>query len=179
MKGIMQLTKKAPALAFSLVTALTVTACAETAVQDLLGTGKDSVPDASQVRVSQNLAMPPDLQLRAPPNGPADDSQAAAVQQPVEPVQPVAAATEPQSVSQPLKETRTASTAPLGGTASAEPPKQDVYERYGISKNYPDGKPKPERVLFEELHKAQLAEKRRANPNYGTIWNMGNIWNDQ
>jgi hypothetical protein len=179
MKGIMQLTKKASGLAFGLVAALAMAACSETGVQDLLGTGKDAVPDASQVRVSQNLAMPPDLQLRAPPNGPADDSQTAAVQQPVEPIQPVAAATEPQSIAQPLKETRTASTAPLAGAASADQPKQDVYERYGISKNYPDGKPKPERVLFEELHKAQLAEKRRANPNYGTIWNMGNIWNDQ
>jgi hypothetical protein len=169
MKGIMPPIKKASGLAFSLISALALSACAETAVQDLLGSGKSDVPDASQVRVGQNLSMPPDLQLRPPPEGPSDE-ETASVQQPAAPVQPVAAATEPRAVSPPLSGTR---------TATAEQPQQDVYERYGISKTYPDGKPKPERVLFEELHKAQLDEKRRSNPSYGTIWNMGNIFKDE
>ena len=139
-------------------------------MQDLLGNGKANRPDASQITVSQNLAMPPDLQLRAPPEGPSNDNQATAVQQPVQPVQPVAARTEPPPQPKPSTPTK---------TASLEEPKQDVYERYGISKTYPDGKPKPERVLLEELHAAQLAEKRKANPNYGTIWNIGNVFKDE
>jgi hypothetical protein len=150
--------------------ALAASACSETAVQDLLGNGKADRPDASQITVSQNLSMPPDLQLRAPPEGPSNDNQATAVQQPVEPAQPVAAATEPLSQPKPLRPTK---------TASLEEPKQDVYERYGIAKTYPDGKPKPERVLVEELRQAQLAEKRKANPNYGTIWNIGNVFKDE
>jgi hypothetical protein len=158
----------APGLAVLL--ALAASACSETAVQDLLGNGKANRPDASQITVSQNLAMPPDLQLRAPPEGPSNDNQATAVQQPVEPVQPVAARVEPPP--QPKVATPTK-------TASLEEPKQDVYERYGISKTYPDGKPKPERVLIEELRQAQLAEKRKANPNYGTIWNIGNVFKDE
>ncbi|MFL5260252.1 MAG: hypothetical protein ACJ8AS_10890 [Hyphomicrobiales bacterium] len=147
--------------------ALTASACSETAVQDLLGNGKANRPDASQITVSQNLSMPPDLQLRAPPEGPSSDNQAMAVQQPVE---PIAAATEPPSQPKPLPPTK---------TASLEAPKQDAYERYGIPKTYPDGKPKPEKVLIEELRQAQLAEKRKSNPNYGTIWNIGNVFKDE
>ena len=168
MKGKMQLLKMVSGLTLSLVAALAVSACSETAVQDLLGSGKSSTPDASQVTVSQNLSMPPDLQLRAPPDGPSNDNQAGMPPpQPVQPIEP--AATQPQSAPQPLAGTQ---------TASADVPKQDVYERYGISKTYPDGKPKPERVLLEELHEAQLAEKRKVNPNYGTIWNLGRMWGD-
>jgi hypothetical protein len=164
----MQPMNKASGLAFSLMAAFVLSACAETAVQELLGNGKDNTPDASQVTVSQNLAMPPDLQLRAPPDGPSDDNQAGVPPPaPVEPVQP--AATEPQSAPKPLTGTQ---------TASIEQPKQDVYERYGISKTYPDGKPKSQSVLYKELHDAQLAEKRRTNPGYGTIWNIGSIFSD-
>ena len=72
---------------------------------------------------------------------------------------------------------QTASAQPPAGQA-AQPPK-DAYERYGISKIGPDGKPKSDTQLYKELHDAQLAEKRRANPNYGTIWNMGNIFKDE
>ena len=168
----MQLMKRALGPGISLVVALAVSACAETTMQDMLGVGKSAVPDASQVTVAQNLAMPPDLQLRAPPDGPANDNQATAVQappEPAQPVQPVAAAPPTQPAPPPLKQTQ---------TAAAEQPKQDVYERYGISKTYPDGKPKPQNVLYEELHQAQVEEKRRANPNYGTIWNMGSVFKD-
>jgi hypothetical protein len=166
MKGFMQPMTRGLSLVFSLAAALAVSACSETSVQDLLGNGKSSAPDASGVAVGQNLAMPPDLQLRAPGEGESNDNQATAqAVQPVEPAATAAAESAPK---------------PLAGaqTASAQPPKQDAYERYGISKTYPDGKPKPQNVLFRELHEAELAEKRRANPNYGTIWNMGNIFSD-
>ena len=62
--------------------------------------------------------------------------------------------------------------------SGAEPPKQDIYEKYGISKTGSDGKPKSQNQLYKELRAAQLEEKRRANPNYGTIWNMGNVFKD-
>ena len=42
--------------------------------------------------------------------------------------------------------------------AQGEPPKQDIYEKYGISKVGADGKPKTENQLYKELHAAQLAE---------------------
>jgi hypothetical protein len=167
MKGFMQPMRRGLSLAFSLAAALAVSACSETAMQDLLGSGKDSAPDASQVTVGQNLSMPPDLQLRAPTEGSTNDNQALAP--PVQPVEPAATTATAQAVPKPLTGTQ---------TAAAEPPKQDVYERYGISKTGPDGKPKSQGELYKELHEAQLAEKRRANPNYGTIWNLGNIFSD-
>src|SRR5262245_27563693 len=126
MKGSMQPMIRASGLAFSLAAALVVSACSETAMQDLLGNGKSDAPDSSGITVGQNLAMPPDLQLRAPPDGPSSDTQANA-QPPVEPASTAAA----QPLPQPQGTTQ---------TASAEAPKQDAYERYGISKTYPDGK---------------------------------------
>ena len=86
--------KRALGPGISLVVALAVSACAETTMQDMLGVGKSAVPDASQVTVSQNLSMPPDLQLRAPPDGPSDDNQAGVAPQPVQPIQPAPAAIE-------------------------------------------------------------------------------------
>jgi hypothetical protein len=74
---------------------------------------------------------------------------------------------------------QTASANPPPAAQGQQPPQQDIYEKYGISKVGPDGKPKSENQLYKELHAAQLAEKRKANPNYGTIWNMGNVFKDE
>jgi hypothetical protein len=140
---------KAIGLALGLTAALAVAGCSETKMQDLLGSGKDATPNESEVRVNRNLAMPPDLNLR-PPSGEITEYG------------------EPNRVA--------TAQPPAQGT---EPPKQDVYERYGISKVGPDGKPKTENQLYKELREAQLAEKRKTNPNYGTIWNMGNVFKDE
>lgn len=82
---------------------------------------------------------------------------------------------QPEPAPQPVK-TASANPPPAQG---AEPSKEDAYAKYGISKVGPDGKPKSENELYKELHAAQLAEKRKANPNYGTIWNMGNVFKDE
>jgi hypothetical protein len=161
---------KAIGLAFGLTAALAIAGCSETKMQDLLGSGKDATPDEAQVRVNRSLAMPPDLNLRPPSGDTTEDgvpNQVANVQPPAQP-----ATDQAQPSSKPMQ---TASAQPGQG---AEPPKQDVYERYGISKVGPDGKPKTEYQLEKELHDAQIAEKRKANPNYGTFWNMGNIFKD-
>jgi hypothetical protein len=166
--------KKATGLALSLVVALAVAGCSETKMQDLLGSGKDSTPDESQVRVNRSLSMPPDLNLR-PPSGEVTEygePNKVATQAPP-PAQP--AMDQAQPAPQPMQ---TAAATPPAA-AGTEPPKQDVYEKYGISKVGPDGKPKSETQLYRELHAAQLAEKRKANPNYGTIWNMGNVFKDE
>ena len=44
---------------------LTLVACSETTVMDKMGLGKNP-PDETQVVSNNNLAMPPDLQLRPP-----------------------------------------------------------------------------------------------------------------
>jgi hypothetical protein len=157
---------------------LVLAACSETKVQSLLGSGKDGAPDESQVRVNQALSMPPDLQLRAPSGQISEDGQANKVASAPPPQQPsydqASAAPDDQASAapEPLEQTGTA--------APAQPaPKQDVYEHYGISKVKPDGTPKSERELLRELREAQIAAKRKQNPNYGTVWNIGNIFKDE
>ncbi len=169
--------KKAFGLALSLAAALAVAGCSETKMQDLLGSGKDATPDESQVRINRNLAMPPDLNLRPPSGETSEDgqpNQVASAQPPAQPAMDQPAADQAQPAPKPVQ---TAAATPQA--QGQEPPKQDVYEKYGISKVGPDGKPKTENQLYKELHAAQLAEKRKANPNYGTIWNMGNVFKDE
>lgn len=136
---------------------------------NLLGGGLPTPESAAPV--NSNLAMPPDMQLRAP--GTAPRAVAASPDIPGHPyqsnntvamTQPPAAA--PQSVAM-------ASPAPL-----APQPQLDVFERNGISKVHPDGKPKTKGELNAELKKVLLAKKRQQNPNYGTIMNIGNIFED-
>jgi hypothetical protein len=165
--------KKATGLALSLMATLAVAGCSETKMQDLLGSGKDSTPDETQVRINRNLAMPPDLNLRPPSGEITEYGEPNKVVTAAPPAQP--AMDQAQPAPQPMQ---TAAATPPAASG-AEPPKQDVYEKYGISKVGPDGKPKTENQLYKELRDAQLAEKRRANPNYGTIWNMGNVFKDE
>ncbi len=164
---------KATGLALSLMAALAVAGCSETKMQDLLGSGKDATPDESQVRINRNLSMPPDLNLR-PPTGEVTEygepNQVASAAPPAQPAMDQA---------QPSPEPMQTAAATPPQASGAEPPKQDVYEKYGISKTGPDGKPKTETQLLRELRAAEIAAKRKANPNYGTIWNMGNVFKDE
>jgi hypothetical protein len=165
--------KTATGLVLSLLAALAVAGCSETKMQDLLGSGKDSAPNESQVRINRNLAMPPDLNLRPPSGEVTEDGELNKVASAPPPAQPAADPAQPAPA--PMQ---TASATPPAASA-AQPPEQDVYEKYGISKTGPDGKPKTESQLYKELRDAQIAEKRKANPNYGTIWNMGNVFKDE
>ncbi len=124
--------------------------------------GKSSIPSATVVPVGNQLALPPDLALRAPsntlegyqPNGTppaiADQSVAAA---------PTLYGDNPTAAGRPL-------------------PGDDVFAKYGISKTNADGSAKTAQQLNKELAAAYKAEKRRQNPNYGTIYNIGEIFSD-
>jgi hypothetical protein len=115
-------------------------------------------PSASAVPVGNNLVMPPDLQLPPPGSGP--DYQA-----PAAPVK-TAALAKPSSTS-------------LYGNSAASARPADVFEQYGISKTKPDGTPKTQAELSIELRAAIIKKKKQSNPSYGTIGNIGNIFNDQ
>jgi hypothetical protein len=159
-----------------------VTGCSETSFQDVFGAGKDA-PDENQVRTNQALVLPPDLALKAPGTG----------TPPPPPPQPVHVAStttvQPPNYGAPAPGTTTASLAPAApataaapapGTAPATPAaSQDVYERYGISRNKPDGTPKKPSELREELRQKYIEMQRAKNPNYGTVLNMGGVWSDQ
>jgi hypothetical protein len=119
------------------------------------------------VPVGNDLTLPPDLALRAPgattddyvPNGPVEslDSQSAGLDDGLSAPAPTRA--------------RTAAVAPAEERV-------DNYAKYGISKTNPDGSAKNPQQLSNELKAAMLAEKRRTNPGYGTIRNIGAIFTD-
>ena len=135
-----------------------LTGCAGGGLLDVAGYGKSMAPQEAAVRSGQNLAMPPDLQLRAP-SGPITEDYVPNT---------AAAGTDPAS-------------APAQDLAAATPaqPEGDIYERNGISKFHPDGKAKTDRELQAELKALYLAKKRQKNQNYGTIFNIGNIFKDE
>lgn len=158
--------KTASALLSGLVISTLLAGCGETQFADWMGAGKNA-PDESSVRVNQSLAMPPDLQLRPPSNTVAEDGT----------LNTTMAASQAAAVPNPQVASTAAATPPAPASAAAAP-EQDVYAKYGISKTNPDGTPKDKQILYKELKDAQMAEKRRANPNYGTIMNIGNIFTD-
>lgn len=141
-----------------MATGAALTGCAGGGLFDVAGYGKSMAPNETAVRSGQNLAMPPDLQLRAP-SGPITEDYVPNT---------AAAGTDPAS-------------APAQDVAAATPvkPDGDVYERNGISKFHPDGTPKTDQELADELKAIYLAKKRQKNPNYGTIFNIGNIFKDE
>jgi hypothetical protein len=133
---------------------------------NLLGGGSSApAPQMASIPVGNQLALPPDLALAAPRNT-------------VEGYQPNGAAP------------RVASTATTpraeanlygdsGATAGLQPGSLDYsLAKYGISKTKPDGTAKTGAEINTELRNAIIAEKRRANPNYGTIRNIGAIFSD-
>jgi hypothetical protein len=133
--------------------------CSSSGLLRSMGLGDAPAPAAPVVRTGNNLALPPDLQLR-PPGTVTEDYQPNTV-----PAAPVKTA----SVDEGLY-----SSAP----AAAPPAKQDIYAEYGVSKLKPDGTPKAKADLQAELKKAIIKRKRETQPGYGTIFNMGNIFSD-
>ena len=144
--------------------ALAVAGCSS-ASSLLNGNGfKNDAPDERQVSVGQSLAMPPDLNLPAPANsGEADNDppQSRAAVSPEPGIEDVGV--DPDVAGAPL---------------ATAPAQDDIYSRYGIATVKADGTAKSQDELLAELRAAQLAEKKRKNPNYGTIRNIGNIFKD-
>jgi len=133
--------------------------------------GKGQVPQAANVPVGNQLAMPPDLSL-AQPTATSDAYQPNGYVAPIN--QPATPKMAPPS--------QVASTAPsnniYGGAAPAAPAGTgDVFEQAGISKTKPDGKPKTAVELNKELSAYYMAKKKQQNPSYGSVGNIGSIFN--
>ncbi|WP_205042107.1 DUF3035 domain-containing protein [Rhodoligotrophos defluvii] len=166
-------------------------------VTDMLGMGKN-VPDEREVRTHQVLAMPPDLTLKPPspgaanegtPNAAADAAAAAVGSQALHtPPETVLQQATPAPTAPPSSQAQAAATPAAPATPTVAPgsapaqtasiPAQDVYQQYGISKTNPDGTPKSEADLARELKQKRIELERAKNPNYGSIWNIGNIFSD-
>ena len=118
----------------------------------------DPAPQAPAVRTGNNLALPPDLQLRPP------GTVTETYQPNPAPPAPIQTASAEEGLYAPV--------------APAPVVKKDIYAEYGISRTKPDGTPKLEADLKAELKQAIIKRKRETNPGYGTVRNIGNIFKD-
>ncbi|MFN4142321.1 hypothetical protein [Aestuariivirga sp.] len=145
--------------------AIGLTGCGS-AMRDYLE--KETPPQSAAIR--QDLSMPPDLRL--PPPGttaPAPDPGA------------VAATTSTAALTAPPSEEASAAktAAPAAPAAGSNTAADDVYTRAGISVYKADGTKKSDAELRRELQEYYLAQKKAKNPNYGTVFNIGNIFKDE
>lgn len=165
-------------------------ACAETSFMDAFDAGKNT-PDERLVSTNQPLSMPPDMALRQPgaasapavsnglqvqqgqratgtyqaPPPPQPAYQQPAYQQPQQPAwQNAQPAPQPQPQQQAL--------ASQPNVAA----KDKIYYDNGINPYNADGTRKSPDALNAELRNKSLEKKRAANPSYGTIFNMGELW---
>jgi hypothetical protein len=124
----------------------------------LLGGGGGSRPGPveASIPVNNELALPPDLALRAP------------------------GTYNPQVAAAPQNDAIYSDAPPVTNPPKARAlPGQDIYEKYGIDVNKPDGTRKSDTQLRAELRAAVQADKRKSNPRYGTIFNMRELFNDK
>ncbi len=105
----------------------------------------DPAPQAPVVRTGNNLALPPDLQLRPP--GTVTETYQPNPRRPL-PCKP------------PARRRGCMRRSP----APAPVVKKDIYAEYGISKTKPDGTPKLEGDLKAELKQAIIKRKRETEP---------------
>ncbi len=132
---------------------LALSGCSTSKLLNTFGGGEPAPQPTVSVSNGNTLALPPDLQLRAPGTIPA-----AAASTPAAPAE-------------------TASLDPAPAPVAPVPPK-DIYAEYGIAKVKPDGTAKTKEELQAELKVAITKRKQQQNPNYGTIFNLGNIFSD-
>jgi hypothetical protein len=180
-----------------------LTACSETSVMDKMGLGK-APPDETQIVTNNSLALPPDLTLPQPSTAPASENQVARQAQGGVSAVPPDGYADPAVPSAETTEVAAAQPTPYDtgaqqlGTYGASPPaagaapnpavpaagkqggllgaKEDAYKRFGISKTRPDGTAKTQSELDRELLEAVRAEKRKTNPRYGTVLNIGDLF---
>ena len=122
----------------------------------LLG-GKSGVQQASNVPTGNSLTMPPDLQLRPP-------GQTTQAYQPNPAPAPQLASTDSDIYG--------------GGAAAPAAPQGDIFAQYGISRTKPDGTPKKDWEMKAELKVAIRKKKQQTNPGYGTVFNVGGLFQD-
>lgn len=194
LRVLSQLSSSRKTFVFVLLAGAALSGCGSSSdsISDVFGMSKNA-PDERQVRTHEVLAMPPDLQLRPPqqtagesgqPNQAAQEAAAAVASQDTLSQPPAGqtpqAASDSGSQSQPASSdapTQLASAdASADAATNAAGETQDVYERLGIPKNHPDGTPKTDRELIEDLKAKRVELERAKNPSYGTIWNFGDLF---
>lgn len=173
-------------LSLAIAGSLFLAACGETAFQDAFDAGKYS-PDETKVRSGQPLTTPPDLQLR-PPSGVAPQQPVVASRAPVQTAPPQYGTAQPQpqygAPQQPQygaapQQPRQAYVPPANGQAPAGVAQRpDAFTKNGISHYKADGTKKTQQEMLAELRAKKLAEQKKNNPNYGTVFNLPQWFKD-
>jgi hypothetical protein len=118
--------------------------------------------------------MPPDLRLPQPgTTAAAPDPGAAALSASTS---TAALTAPPPENAAPSKAKTSAAVVPATPPANAA---DSVYTNAGISLTNADGTRKSDAQLRKELQEYYLAQKKAQNPNYGTVFNIGNIFKDE
>ena len=125
---------------------------------------KDTPAQSAAVR--SDLTMPPDLRLPQP-----GTTEAAP--------DPGAMSNEAALAAPPPAAARTASAAPAAPLSPATTAADSIYTQAGINLYKPDGTKKTTAELQQELQAYYIAQKKAKNPNYGTVFNIGNIFKDE
>lgn len=122
---------------------------------------------AGAAPMRQDLTMPPDLRLPEPGTTAALPDPGAVNAEAALAAPPAAAVSAPK-----------ATTAAAVPATPANGP-DSVYTNAGISLYNPDGTKKTDQQLRNELQAYYIAQKKAKNPNYGTVFNIGNIFKDE
>ncbi len=151
------------------VTAVSLAGCGST-MRDYL----EKETPAQNAAVRSDLTMPPDLRLPAPgTTAAAPDPGAASASM----ASQAALTAPPPAEASPAKPAKSASASAPAATSTN--PADSVYEQAGISVTNPDGTRKSDDQLRKELQAYYIAQKKAKNPNYGTVFNIGNIFKDE
>ena len=127
---------------------------------------KDTPTQSAAMRT--DLTMPPDLRLPQPGTTAAAPDPGAALSNEAALTAPARVATAPSPAAP-------AAPPPTDGATPAD----SVYTQAGISLTKPDGTRKTDAELRQELQAYYMAQKKSKNPNYGTVFNIGNIFKDE
>ncbi|MEM7634824.1 MAG: hypothetical protein AAF299_09715 [Pseudomonadota bacterium] len=159
-------------------------ACSETSVLDAFDSGNRGDENAAIV-TNQPLSVPPDLSLRQPgaANAPARGnglqvqqgqraSQAYQAPPPPQPQtqQPAWQNSAPAPAQQQQQQAYQAPPAPRKN------PADEPYLRHGINPYNADGTRKKQSVLDKEARAKKIELERSKNPDYGTVFNSGELW---
>lgn len=166
--------------------------CSETSVLNTFDSGNRG-EDSGAIVSNQPLSVPPDLSLRQPgaANAPANSGNGLQVQQgqraSIQTNQTAPQAQQPAwQNSAPAQQQQQAYQAPppprdpTAGISNpiiqSRNPADEPYLRHGINPYNPDGTRKKQSVLDKEARAKKLELERAKNPNYGTVFNSGELW---
>ena len=161
--------KSAVLMVFLGATALGLTGCGSTMRNYL---EKESPNQAPSTRA--DLTMPPDLRLPPPGTTVAAPDPGASTKS-FSSNQAALTAPPPESAPAPGAP-RAAAVPPASAPVNAA---DSIYTQAGISIYKPDGTKKSDAELRTELQAYYLAQKKAKNPNYGSVFNIGNIFKDE